>query len=320
MKVLIIILSILFSIVPVSAEDAPFDDTYSIVEVIRESYPSFNEQDHYYVVYQYVNENGQIRNDVIIFDKMYSNYWLDTQAGNNMWAYTSPYLSFSSNGSLSALVVFRTARYAFDSTLDNFDYTELFFDSDWNLTSYSNPVVPFSASVNAQEVALYPGTNSILYTNVPRLFGLASSTSVGTLNFSQESSDSWGMFQWLKDGLDFLFNTLLGGIINFFTGLIFPDGDYWNQFFTDIQTFLSQKLGFLFAPFDIILSLANTLLSGTARSTITVPAIFGGALVIRFDTLETIGAWAYIQPIFQALVGFRLVTMIYYKWQRRLIR
>ena len=57
------------------------------------------------------------------------------------------------------------------------------------------------------------------------------------------------------------FGKLLEGIIEFFTGLFIPDDDFLNNWFTDIHNLFSDKLGILYAPFDLLVTIIQRFMS-----------------------------------------------------------
>ena len=56
-------------------------------------------------------------------------------------------------------------------------------------------------------------------------------------------------------------------------GVFVPESGFFSQWFSDLNTFMSQKLGFLWTPFDFIITFLNGVYSGSGSSSITFPEL-----------------------------------------------
>lgn len=75
-----------------------------------------------------------------------------------------------------------------------------------------------------------------------------------------------GFFDWLKDLL---------------LGLFIPDDDYFSTWFTNLNTLLAAKLGMLYAPFDLLITVLNAVYSSSTDFTgVPFPEIRWGDTVI----------------------------------------
>lgn len=63
------------------------------------------------------------------------------------------------------------------------------------------------------------------------------------------------------------------GFFDNLIGVFVPESGFFSQWFSDLNTFMSQKLGFLWSPFDFIISFLNGVYSGSGSASITFPEL-----------------------------------------------
>lgn len=65
------------------------------------------------------------------------------------------------------------------------------------------------------------------------------------------------------------FNSFFDNLVHIFV----PEDGFFSQWFSDLNTFMSQKLGFLWSPFDFLISFLNGVYSGSGSASLVFPEL-----------------------------------------------
>lgn len=71
-------------------------------------------------------------------------------------------------------------------------------------------------------------------------------------------------------------------------GIFVPESGFFSQWFSDLNDFMSDKLGFLWSPFDFFITFLNGVYSGSGASGITFPELtwIDGTVIIPETTID----------------------------------
>jgi len=121
----------------------------------------------------------------------------------------------------------------------------------------------------------------------------------------------------IVDGLTVIGNFIVDGI----SALFLPDDGYWSEWFTDLQAFFSEKLGFLVWPFGFLADFFGAFLGGTTQCYYDVSgSFFGGTVSADFcaleDNLPTM--FTLIVTFVRAFTVLGMIFAIYRKYQSTL--
>ena len=180
-----------------------------------------------------------------------TNFW-SNQVNSEYTKRLSPdgaYLIF--NCYLSADLVFsdgRTASNTYQINQGTFSYSCIFGYGATSSSSASMPVVDSGANQSL---------NSI-------------SQSSQAIETSVTSDTGGGLLATIKN----FFGSFFSNIINSFISLFVPSSDFFSDWFDDVNTLLSDKLGMLYAPFDLLISTLQAVYSAdSTESGIPFPGI-----------------------------------------------
>ena len=84
--------------------------------------------------------------------------------------------------------------------------------------------------------------------------GSGSDSSSGT-----QDKEKVGFFDMVAN----FFSNFFGNLMNAFKGLFVPDEDYLSNFFTRLNVFFSEKLGFLYVPIDLLIQFLTALMNAS---------------------------------------------------------
>lgn len=125
--------------------------------------------------------------------------------------------------------------------------------------------------------------------------------------------------------------SIFGAITNFFSGffsnfgnmlkdLFIPSKEQIQSLFGDMENFFSDKLGFLWFPFDLAITIVETFTYGEADSVLTVPPItiniLGGIDLYpggQFD-MDATGIFPYVRIVTSILLACAVAGLAYNKW------
>lgn len=118
----------------------------------------------------------------------------------------------------------------------------------------------FSGNYGGSSVPENPEGSVGFDTEIP---GSDSSGSGSGSSSGSQDDEKVGFFDMVAN----FFSNFFGNLMNAVKGLFVPDEEYLGDFFTRLNDFFSEKLGFLYVPIDLLIQLLNALLSaepGTA--------------------------------------------------------
>lgn len=102
--------------------------------------------------------------------------------------------------------------------------------------------------------------------------------------------------------------------------LFIPTKEQIQSLFTDMENFFSDKLGFLWYPFDLAITIVETFTYGEADSMLTVPPItiniLGGIDLFpggQFD-MDEVGIFPYVRIVTSILLACAVAGLAYNKW------
>lgn len=131
-----------------------------------------------------------------------------------------------------------------------------------------------------------------------------------------DEDEDYGLFALISNFFSGFFNNFG----NMLKDLFIPTEAQLTELFNDMQIFFSDKLGFLWFPFEFVIEIAETLGQGSANSVFEVPPItinilggidlYGGG---SFDMDET-GIYSYVRIFTSIVLACSLFSFSMNKW------
>lgn len=131
-----------------------------------------------------------------------------------------------------------------------------------------------------------------------------------------ESDSDFGLFSLLGN----FFSGFFSNFGNMLKDLFIPTKEQMQSLFADMESFFSDKLGFLWFPFDLAITIVETFTYGDADSIITVPPIsiniLGGLDLYeggQFD-MDATGIFPYVRMVSSLVLACSVAGLAYNKW------
>lgn len=148
-----------------------------------------------------------------------------------------------------------------------------------NSTDAVSPTLTFTFNCQLVDSDLSSYSQSITQTHDEAL-----TQSSQAIEESVTSETGTGLLATIKN----FFGSFFSNIINSFISLFVPSSDYFSTWFENLNDLLSEKLGMLYAPFDFIISILNSVYSAdTSEPSIPFPAItWDGTTLVSAQNLK----------------------------------
>ena len=138
---------------------------------------------------------------------------------------------------------------------------------------------------------------------------------------------NWGMFNFLRDFLNWGFGAILdalGVILSPLQGILqaafVPSESYLDSFVADMQEMLDVKLGFLWTAFDWIIDTLNSMTSVSAVGSMTFGNLFGSPMTINMQPMvDGTSTWFnWLRLMIQAVTSWQLISALYDRFMDKL--
>ena len=121
-------------------------------------------------------------------------------------------------------------------------------------------------------------------------------------------------------GMDELFADLGQGISDTLNAAFIPTQADLENFYSDMDTLFTSKLGFLWYPVDWIISTLNGMINAPVKGTFYLGELFGGDLTIDMTVFEDYlpQYWSWIQTAISAFLAYGVVEVFFRKLKSKL--
>jgi len=117
------------------------------------------------------------------------------------------------------------------------------------------------------------------------------------------------------------FSDFWGNLFDLIYDLIVPDGDQLIKFLEKINDWFSERLGFIWYPFDLAIQMVTAFTTGSPDTGFRIPAgelnIMGTTYVLweaQEINIDQIGIFVYVRYFTSALLAFSVVRLAVNKW------
>lgn len=131
-----------------------------------------------------------------------------------------------------------------------------------------------------------------------------------------ENDTDYGLFSLLGN----FFSGFFSNFGNMLKDLFIPTKEQMQSLFADMENFFSDKLGFLWFPFDLAITIVETFTYGDSNSMITLPPIsiniLGGVDLFegaQFD-MDAVGIFPYVRMVSSLVLACSVAGLAYNKW------
>lgn len=187
-----------------------------------------------------------------------------------------------------------------------------------NYYLYKLMATPYYYDDDNTENALYSGYTSCVYFDED---GQVVKAFVEDGDYAEDlPPDADNVHMTIYEKISYFFSSFFVKCGDMLKDLFIPTKEQMQGLFVDLQDFFSDKLGFLWFPFDLAITIVDTFTYGSADSVITVPPIsiniLGGIKLYsggQFD-MDAVGIFPYVRMITSIVLACGVASLAYKKW------
>lgn len=189
-------------------------------------------------------ENVQLSGSTGYFDVVYSGmYFNDKLTSNMVYARSDEIVKYTSVPYVGPTCIVKFHLSGYTSQMTEVTFTAV-LNSSWVVNPISREVYSANAGTVVNDAQVHDDLTDL-------------NDSTDAIEESVTSDTGGGLLATIKNFFGGFFSNLINSIL----GLFVPSSDYFSTWFNNLNTLLSDKLGMLYAPFDLLISTLNAIYS-----------------------------------------------------------